>query len=114
MLPRHAEQRVVFDVEGLRRLAAQSVGRSPDDIVNTSNLTECGLNCTFLITLRDDFQLVARFPYPAVPNHYAVGGKVATMDFRDHPYILLDQIALPSPPPLSYCRSNVRRSHALV
>ncbi|KAF8327341.1 hypothetical protein F5887DRAFT_1083827 [Amanita rubescens] len=52
---RHAERRLVFDV-GLCRLAAQSVGRSPADVVNLSNLAEGGFNRTFLITLHNDFQ----------------------------------------------------------
>ena len=60
---RHAKRKLVFDVEGLRRLAAQSVGRSPTDVVNLSKLAEGGFNRTFLITLRDDFQMVARIPY---------------------------------------------------
>ena len=79
---RHAERRLVFDVEGLRRLAAQSVDRSPADVVNLSKLAEGGFNRSFLITLRDGFQMVARIPYPAtVPKYYAVASEVATMDF---------------------------------
>ncbi|KAL5523379.1 hypothetical protein ACEPAF_1646 [Sanghuangporus sanghuang] len=79
---RHAERRRIFDVEGLRRLAAQSVGRSPADVVNLSKLAEGGFNRTFLITLRDDFQMVARIPYPStVPKYYAVASEVATMEF---------------------------------
>ncbi|KZT03137.1 uncharacterized protein LAESUDRAFT_729376 [Laetiporus sulphureus 93-53] len=31
---RHGERRRVFNVDGLRRLAAQSVDRSPDDIID--------------------------------------------------------------------------------
>ena len=79
---RHAERRLVFDAEGLRRLAAQSVGRSPADVVNFSKLAGGGFNRTFLITLHDDFQMVARIPYPAmVPKYYAVASEVATMEF---------------------------------
>ena len=99
---RHAEQGFVFDVEGLRRLAAQSIGRSPADVTNLSKLAEGVFNRTFLITLHDDFQLVARIPYPVTdPKHYTVGSEVATMNLKDHPYILLDQAAFPSPPPPS-------------
>ncbi|KAF8177834.1 protein kinase subdomain-containing protein PKL/CAK/Fmp29 [Pholiota molesta] len=79
---RHAERRLVFNVDGLRRLAAQSVGRSPSDIVDFAKLAEGGYNRTFLITMRDGFQMVARIPYPAtVPKYYAVASEVATMDF---------------------------------
>jgi hypothetical protein len=79
---RHAERRLIFDVEGLCRLAAQSVDRSPADVINLSKLAEGGFNRTFLITFRDDFQMVARIPYPAtVPKYYAVASKAATMEF---------------------------------
>ena len=76
---RHAERRLVF---GLRQLAAQSVGRRPADVVDLSKPAEGGFNRTFLITLRDDFQMVARIPYPAtVPKYYAVAREVAIMYF---------------------------------
>ncbi|KAG5645989.1 hypothetical protein DXG03_004590 [Asterophora parasitica] len=45
-------------------------------------LAEGGFNRTFLITMRDGFQLVARIPYPVTgPKYYAVASEVATMDF---------------------------------
>ncbi|KDR68627.1 hypothetical protein GALMADRAFT_215767 [Galerina marginata CBS 339.88] len=79
---RYGERRLVFDVEGLRQLAAQSVGRSPTDILNLSKFAEGGSNRTFLITMRDDFQMVARIPYPVpFPKYYAVASELATMDF---------------------------------
>ena len=79
---RHAERRLVLDVEGIRRLAAQSVGRNPADVVDISKLAEGGFNLTFLITLRDNFRMVTRIPYPAtVPKYYAVASEVATMEF---------------------------------
>ncbi|KAG7088308.1 hypothetical protein E1B28_012318 [Marasmius oreades] len=74
------ERRLIFNVDGLRRLAAQSVNRSPDDIVDLAKLAEGGFNRTFLISMRGDFQMVARIPYPAtVPKYYAVASEVATM-----------------------------------
>ena len=79
---RHEEGRLVLNVEGLRRLAVQSVGQSPADVVNLPKLAEGGFDRTFLITLRNDFQVVARIPYPAtVPKYYAVASKVATVNF---------------------------------
>ncbi|KAF7364019.1 Protein kinase subdomain-containing protein PKL/CAK/Fmp29 [Mycena sanguinolenta] len=79
---RHAERRRIFNVDGLRRLAALSVARSPDDIVDFAKLAEGGFNRTFLITMRGGFQMVARIPYPAtVPKYYAVASEVATMAF---------------------------------
>ena len=79
---RHEERRRVFNINGLSRLAAESVDCSPDDIVSFEKLAEGGYNRTFLITMRDDFQLVARIPYPVtVPKSYAVASEVVTMDF---------------------------------
>ena len=79
---RHAERRRVFNVDELCRLAAQSVDRSPDDIVDFAKLAEGGFNRAFLITMRGGFQMVARIPYSAtVPKYYAVASEVATMAF---------------------------------
>lgn len=79
---RHAERRLVFNVDELCRLAAQSVNQSPADIVDFAKLAEGGFNRTFLITMRDDFQMIARIPYPLmVPKYYAVASEVATMDW---------------------------------
>ncbi|KAK7685389.1 hypothetical protein QCA50_011252 [Cerrena zonata] len=79
---RHKERRLAFNVDGLCRLAAESVNQSPDDVVNVSKLAEGGFNRTFLITLQDNFQMVARIPYPVtVPKFYAVASEVATLEF---------------------------------
>ena len=72
----------MFDVDGLRRLAAESVGRSPEDIVDLRKLAEGGFNRSFLITVRDGFQMVARIPYPVtLPKYFAIANEVATMAF---------------------------------
>ncbi len=72
----------MFNVDELCRLAAQSVDRSPDDIVDFAKLAEGGHNRIFLITMRDGFQMVARIPYPAtVPKYHAVASEAATMAF---------------------------------
>ncbi|KAH7885399.1 protein kinase subdomain-containing protein PKL CAK Fmp29 [Phlebopus sp. FC_14] len=77
---RHAERKRVFNVDALRQLAAESVGRSPDDIVDLKKLAEGGFNRTFLITMRGGFQMVARIPHPAtIPKYFAVASEVATM-----------------------------------
>ena len=62
----HAERRRIFNVDGLCQLAAQSVDRSPDDIVDFAKLAEGGFDHTFLVTMRGGFQMVARVPYPAM------------------------------------------------
>jgi hypothetical protein len=45
-------------------------------------LAEGGFNRTFLITMHDGFEMVARIPYPVtVPKFYAIASEVATMRF---------------------------------
>ena len=45
-------------------------------------LAEGGFNRTFLITMHDGFEMVARIPYPiTVPKFYAIASEVATMRF---------------------------------
>ncbi|KAJ7076062.1 protein kinase subdomain-containing protein PKL/CAK/Fmp29 [Mycena belliarum] len=79
---RLAERRREFDVDELCRLAAQSVGRSPQDIDTFVKLAEGGFNRTFLITMHGGFEMVARIPYPVtVPKFYAIASEVATMRF---------------------------------
>ncbi|KAI9507088.1 kinase-like domain-containing protein [Russula earlei] len=79
---RHKERTLAFDVDGLRRLAAESVNQSPDDVVSLSKLSEGGFNRTFIITLRDGRQMVARIPYPiTVPKYYTVASEVATIEY---------------------------------
>ncbi|KAF8906175.1 protein kinase subdomain-containing protein PKL CAK Fmp29 [Mucidula mucida] len=77
---RHAERRRDFDVAGLARLAAESINRSPDDILRLEKLAEGGFNRTFLITMHDGFRMVARIPYPiTTPKYFAVASEVATL-----------------------------------
>ncbi|KAF8980892.1 hypothetical protein BDQ17DRAFT_1513410 [Cyathus striatus] len=77
------ERRRVFNVGGLRRLAAESVSRRR-------------FNRTFLITMRDGFQMVARIPYLATtPKYFSVASEVATMD-------LLRSSGLPIPKVYGY------------
>ncbi|KAF8961537.1 protein kinase subdomain-containing protein PKL CAK Fmp29 [Flammula alnicola] len=93
---RHAERRLVFNVDGLRRLAAESVKRSPDDIDHLEKLAEGGFNRTFLITMRGGFRMVARIPYPATtPKYFAVASEVATLAF-------LRSVGLPTPEVYGY------------
>ena len=69
-------------MDGLCRLAAESVNQSPDDVVSLSKLAEGGFNRTFIITLRDGRQMIARIPYPiTVPKYYTVASEVATIEY---------------------------------
>ena len=52
------------------------------DIDTFVKLAEGGFNRTFLITMHDGFEMVARIPYPVtVPKFYAIASEVATMRF---------------------------------
>ena len=77
---RHKERRLAFDVDGLCRLAAESVNQIPDDVVSLSKLAEGDRTC--IIILRDHQQLVARIPYPVTgPKYNAVASEVATIEY---------------------------------
>ncbi|KAL1939165.1 hypothetical protein VTO73DRAFT_10206 [Trametes versicolor] len=79
---RLAERRLEFNVDELRQLAAQSVGRTSQDVKTMVKLDEGGFNRIFLVTMHDEFQLIARIPYPVtVPRFYTVASEVATMRF---------------------------------
>ncbi|KAI6122216.1 protein kinase subdomain-containing protein PKL/CAK/Fmp29 [Pisolithus croceorrhizus] len=59
-----------------------SVGRRRDDVAGLQKIAEGGFNRTFLITMHDGFQMVARIPYPVtVPKSFAIASEVATMTF---------------------------------
>lgn len=93
---RHAERRRIFNVGELKRLAAESVNRSPDDIVAFEKLAEGGFNRTFLVTMRHGFQMIARIPYPVTePKHFAIASEAATLTF-------LRSAGLPVPDVYSY------------
>ncbi|KAF4566301.1 hypothetical protein EYR36_011718 [Pleurotus pulmonarius] len=79
---RHKERKATFDVDGLCRLAAESVNQSLTDVVSLSKLAEGGFNRTFVVTLRDSRQVVARVPYPVTaPDYYAVASEAATIEY---------------------------------
>ncbi|KAF6759570.1 kinase-like domain-containing protein [Ephemerocybe angulata] len=80
---RQKERRTHFDVDGLCRLAAESVNQSPTDVVSMSKLAEGGFNRTLVVALRDGRQVVARVPYPlTAPNYHAVASEVATIEYQ--------------------------------
>ena len=96
---RHGERKRVFNVEEFCRLAAESVGRGLSDVISISKLGEGGFNRAFLITMSDQFQMVARIPYSFVaPKYLAIASEVATMDF-------LREVGVPTPRIYSYSPS---------
>ncbi|KAJ5379285.1 hypothetical protein N7509_012404 [Penicillium cosmopolitanum] len=83
---RHSERRKIFNIPELKRLAAHSINQSENDLTGFKKLAEGGFNRTFLITMRDGFQFVARIPFPVTePKSLLIANEVATMDFlRSH------------------------------
>ncbi|KAH6888870.1 kinase-like domain-containing protein [Coprinopsis sp. MPI-PUGE-AT-0042] len=76
------ERQIIFDVDALCRLAAESVNRPPSSIISFTKLAEGGFNRTFLVTFQDDFKMVARIPYPiTAPKYFAIASEVATMEY---------------------------------
>lgn len=76
------ERRRVFSVQELKRLAAASVSRSPTDIACFKKLAEGGFSRTFLVSMHDGFEMIARIPYVTTePRHFLVASEVATMDY---------------------------------
>jgi aminoglycoside phosphotransferase (APT) family kinase protein len=73
-------------VSELKRLAAESINRNAKEVTHLEKLGEGGFNRTFLITMCDGFQFVARIPYPVtVPKYFVIASEVATMNFlRSH------------------------------
>ncbi|KAJ7646466.1 protein kinase subdomain-containing protein PKL CAK Fmp29 [Roridomyces roridus] len=79
---RIAERKRVFNADGLRQLAAQFVNRSADEVLDLEKNDETDRNQSFLITMRDGFQMVARIPYDYTPAKYhSVASEAATMAF---------------------------------
>ena len=77
---RLAERRSVFDVDELCRLAAQSVGRSLEDICSFVKLSE-ECHRTFLITMHDGFKMVASVPIAAEVLKYHIIASEAVPPF---------------------------------
>ncbi|KAF3037178.1 hypothetical protein E8E11_006321 [Didymella keratinophila] len=79
---KHSERRRLFNISELKHLAASAVDRSPGDVARFEKLGEGGFNRSFLITMRDGFQLVGRIPYTTTePKQLVIASEVATMDF---------------------------------
>ena len=79
---RLAERRLSFNVNELKRAAAESVKKSESDVVSLRKLAEGGFNRIFEVTMRDGTCVLARLPYPStLPRRLAVASEVATMDF---------------------------------
>jgi len=79
---RQCERRRVFNISELKRLAALAIQQKAADVIEFKKIAEGGFNRSFLITMRDGYQLVVRIPYPATePKLLVVASEVATLDF---------------------------------
>jgi hypothetical protein len=70
-----------FDLKALVRVAEDAMG-SEANCVEVTKLPEGNFNKTFLVTMHDGRQLIARLPNPnAGCAHYTTASEVATMDY---------------------------------
>ncbi|KAI9708771.1 MAG: hypothetical protein M1820_003726 [Bogoriella megaspora] len=74
------ERNLLFNIPGLLQLAAKAVNGTTKDVAAFGKLAEGGFNRTFLITMKDGLEIVARLPYPvAFPSQLTVASEVATL-----------------------------------
>lgn len=77
---RLAERYVEFNIETLKTVAAESVGRKK--VSHMEKLAEGGFNRVFLLTVDDGFEVIVKIPYHlTVPKHFTTESEVATLDF---------------------------------
>jgi hypothetical protein len=79
---RLAEKRLPFNVDELKRAAANSINKPESEVKSLQKLAEGGFNRIFEIGMRGGTSVLARLPYPStLPRRLAVASEVATMDF---------------------------------
>ena len=77
-----ADRYVQFNMKELVRAAARSQGHDITACVGVEKLPEGDFNKTFLITMRDGLQVIAKVPNPnAGLPFYTTASEVATMEF---------------------------------
>ena len=77
---RLAERYVEFNIEALKKIAAESVGRQ--NVAHIKKLAEGGFNRVFLLTMDDGYEVIAKIPYHlTVPKQFTTESEVATLDF---------------------------------
>ena len=83
-------------LDGLRRLAVESINQNLTDVISFEKLAKGSFNRTFVITLSGGQHIVARVPFPVtVPKYYAVASEVATIEY-------LQSRGIPAPQIYSY------------
>ncbi|KAM3416296.1 hypothetical protein BST61_g7902 [Cercospora zeina] len=97
---RLAERERIFNIAGLKRLAAEAVSRDVGDVVHFDKLGEGAANRAFIIGMRDGLAVVARIPYTITkPRHLLVASEAATMT-------LLHSKGLPVPKVYGYSATS--------
>lgn len=71
---------MIFSIRGLQEAAAKAVDKNVKEVAAFAKLAEGGFNRTFLITMKDGEEVIARLPYPvAFPSRLTVASEVATL-----------------------------------
>lgn len=69
-------------MQELKSLSAGTVSRKLTDVAQFRKLAEGGFNRTFLVSMHDGFEMIARIPYVTTePRNLLVASEVATMDY---------------------------------
>ncbi|KAK2813972.1 hypothetical protein FQN50_000376 [Emmonsiellopsis sp. PD_5] len=77
---RLAERYIQFNIEALKRIAAQSVSR--ERVVHLRKLAEGGFNRVLSLTMEDGLEVIVKIPFSiAEPKRLATESEVATLDF---------------------------------
>ncbi|KAL6233340.1 hypothetical protein BDW75DRAFT_193391 [Aspergillus navahoensis] len=78
-----------FNVEELKQTAARSV--DAEFCVKITKLPEGSYNKTFLLTMDNDVQVIAKIPNPYIPQKFVTASEVAALDF------LRNELGIPVP-----------------
>ncbi|KKZ65946.1 hypothetical protein EMCG_08289 [[Emmonsia] crescens] len=105
-----ARRQVHFDVNELMQLTARSLGSAT--CIEIEKLAEGNFNKTFLLTMDDGKQAVARLPNPnAGRSHFSTASEVATMDF------VRNVLGIPAPKVLAWssrCDGNPVQAEYII
>ncbi|RMZ77403.1 hypothetical protein DV738_g4429, partial [Chaetothyriales sp. CBS 135597] len=101
---RLAERKLVFNVDELKRIAAECLRKPLSEVKECFKLAEGGFNRVFQITMKDGSEVIARLPYPSTqPHRLAMASEVATLD-------LVRAAGVPVPKVLSYSTDAAQNS----
>jgi hypothetical protein len=93
---RLAERHLLFNVDELKKAAAESVNRPSSDVKGIRKFAEGCFNRIFEIFMDDGSSVLARIPYLSTsPRRLAVASEVGTLDF-------VRSLGIPAPQVLGY------------